>query len=120
MLSHKNPEFISQKLGKELELCNELLIHNKLSLHLGKTECILCGPKRKLKTIANFQINRNGHRLKSQNSINYLGIAIDQNLSGARPTNSIIKKVNSRLRFMYRKTNDLSSEIRRRTPTMSC
>jgi hypothetical protein len=46
-------------------------------------ECILCGPKRKLKTIANFQINRNGHRLKSQNSINYLGIAIDQNLSGA-------------------------------------
>ena len=117
MFSHKNPEFISQKLGKELEFCNELLIHNKISLHLGKAECILCGPKRKLKTIANFQINRNGHRLKSQNSINYLGIAIDQNLSGARPTNSIIKKVNSRLRFMYRKTNDLSSETRKRTPT---
>ena len=120
MFSHKNPEFISQKLGKELELCNELLIHNKLSLHLGKTECILCGPKRKLKTIANFQINRNGHRLTSQNSIYYLGIVIDQNLSGERPSNSIIKKVNSRLRCMYRKTNHLFSETRRRTPAMLC
>jgi hypothetical protein len=41
--------------------------------------------KAKIKTITNFQINRNGHRLKSQNSINYLGIVIDQNLSGETP-----------------------------------
>ena len=55
MFSHKNPEFISQKLGKELESYSEWRIDNKLSLHLDKTEYILVGPKRKLKTITDFQ-----------------------------------------------------------------
>jgi hypothetical protein len=32
MFSHKNPEFISQKLGKELESCSEWLI-DKLWVH---------------------------------------------------------------------------------------
>lgn len=35
LYSHKNPEVISQKLGKELESCSKWLINNKLSLHLG-------------------------------------------------------------------------------------
>jgi hypothetical protein len=47
--SHRNPDVISEKLGKELQFCSQWLIDNKLSLHLGKTECILFGSKRKLK-----------------------------------------------------------------------
>ena len=113
IFSHKDPEFISQKLGNELESCSEWLIDNKLSLHLGKTECILFGPKRKLTTITDFQITCHGHVIKSQNSIKYLGIDIDQNLSGEITVNNIIKKVNSRLRFMYRKAKCLSSETRK-------
>lgn len=110
MFSHKNPEFISQKLGQELESCSEWLVDNKLSLHLGKTECILFGPKRKLKNVTVFQINCIGHIINSQNSAKYLGIDIDQNLSGEKTANSIIKKVNSRLRFMYRKANCRNAE----------
>ena len=113
MFSHKNPEFISHKLGKELESCSEWLIDNKLSLHLGKTECILFGPKRKLKTVTDFQIACHGHIIKSQSSVKYLGIDIDENLSGESIVNGIIKKVNSRLRFMYRKANCLSAETRK-------
>jgi hypothetical protein len=41
LFSHKLSEFISQRLGKELESDSEWLIDNKLSLHIGKTECIL-------------------------------------------------------------------------------
>ena len=37
----KKTEFISQKLGEELESCNEWLVDNKLSVHLGKTKSIL-------------------------------------------------------------------------------
>ena len=36
-----------------------------------------------------------------------------KNLSGEKTANSIIKKVNSRLRFMYRKANCLSAETRK-------
>ena len=32
-----------------MESCSEGLVDNKLSLRLGKTECVLFGPKRKLK-----------------------------------------------------------------------
>ena len=40
LFSHKDPEVISRKLGSELEFCSKWLIDNKLSSHMGKTECI--------------------------------------------------------------------------------
>ena len=92
IFSHINQKFISQKLGKELESCNEWFIDNMLFLHLGKTEYILFGPKRKLKSIIDFQSNYDGHRIKSQStcSIEYLGIDIDKKkLSSERTTNNI-------------------------------
>ena len=49
LYSHKNPEVISRKLSSELESCSKWLVDNKLSLHLGKTECILFGSRKKTK-----------------------------------------------------------------------
>lgn len=117
IFSHKDPDFIAKKLGKELESCSEWLVDNKLSLHLGKTECIIFGPKRKLKKVKSFKIQCNDHIIESQSKIKYLGIDIDQNLSGEITVNSIIKKVNSRLKFMYRKANCLSTETRKTLTT---
>ena len=54
LYSHKDPKVISEKLGLELEMCSKWLIDNKLSLHMGKTECILFCSKRKLRKINNF------------------------------------------------------------------
>lgn len=113
IFSHKDPDKISLMLGKGLESCSHWLVDNKLSLHLGKTECIIFGPKRKLKQVTNFQIKCNDHVIKSQTSIKYLGLDIDQQLSGEITVNSIIKKVNARLKFMYRKANCLSLETRK-------
>ena len=45
LFSHKEVNVISDRLGKELRSCSNWLIDNKLSLHLGKTECILFGSK---------------------------------------------------------------------------
>ncbi len=39
---------IEKELSNELETCRQWLIDNKLSLHLGKTEAIIFGTKRKL------------------------------------------------------------------------
>ncbi len=49
IFSHKNPDVIFSKLGKELESCSEWLVGNQLSLHLGKTKCILFGHFKYLK-----------------------------------------------------------------------
>ena len=54
--SHKDPEVISQKLSEVMESCSNWLVDNTLSLHLGKTECVLFGPRRKLNNIKNFNL----------------------------------------------------------------
>jgi hypothetical protein len=107
IFAYKDPEDISQNLGKELEFCSNWLVDNKPSLYLGKTEYIIFGTKRKLRKVTNFQIQCNDHIIKSQTKLKYLHLDIYQNLPGGITVNSIIKKVNSRLRFMYRKANCL-------------
>ena len=47
-----------KKLGLELEMCSKWIVDNKLSLHMGKTKCIIFGSKRKLGKInIFFQLN---------------------------------------------------------------
>ena len=102
LFSHKDPEVISRKLSSELESCNKWLVDNKLLLHLGKTECILFGSRRKLRKVHNFEIECNGHTIKAQSSVKYLGVNLDNFLSGETIANSIIGKANTRLKFLYR------------------
>ena len=54
--AHKDPHIISRKLGSVLDKCSTWLVNNKLSLHLGITECVLFGPKRKLSDFKDFSI----------------------------------------------------------------
>ena len=78
LYSHKAPKVISEKLGFELEMCSKWLIDNKLSLHLGKTECILFGSKRKLRKICDFfSIEYNGHTIKAQRSAKF-GLSVNK------------------------------------------
>ncbi len=73
---------------------------NKLSLHLGKTEAILCGSKRKLKNAQDFEGKCNGVSISSVSAVKHLGINID--MSGESIWKSVISKCNSRLKFLYR------------------
>ena len=45
LFSHKDPDVISQKLSEVIESRSNWLVDNKLSLHLGKTGCVLFGPR---------------------------------------------------------------------------
>ena len=113
LFSRKDPDQIANKLGKVLESCSEWLVDNKLSLHLGKTECILFGSKRKLRKVKDFHIVCNDHTIDSTTSVKYLGLNIDNILSGEIVVNSIISKVNARLKFLYRQSNCLSAKTRK-------
>ena len=113
LFSHKDPDQIANKLGKVLESCSEWLVDNKVSLHLGKTECILFGSKRKLRKVKDFHIVCNDHTIDSTTSVKYLGLNIDNILSGEIVVNSIISKVNARLKFLYRQSNCLSEKARK-------
>ena len=82
LYSNKDSQVISDKLGLELEMCSKWLVDNKLSLHMGKTERIIFGSKRKLRKINIFSIERNGHTIKAQRLEKYLGLTLDDQLTG--------------------------------------
>lgn len=109
----KDPDVISRSLGLDLKSCNSWLVDNKLSLHVGKTECILFGSKRQLNKVHNFNISYNDQIIHSKSSIKYLGVTLDQHLSGDIMANSVISRVTGRLKFLYRYSHLLNHQLRK-------
>ena len=101
--SGKDPKSIETRLSHELGNLSKWLEKNKLSLHLGKTECILYGSKTKLASVNKLDIVCNGIKITSSTCIKYLGINIDESLSFSEMGNKVVKKVNNKLKFLYRK-----------------
>ena len=80
---------------------------------MGKTECIIFGSKRKLRKINNFSVECYCHTIKAQRLVKYLGLTLDDQLTGEATSNSIVQKVNGRLKFIYRQYNFLEEKLRK-------
>lgn len=113
IVSDKDVSNISSSLSNELESCREWLVDNKLSLHLGKTESILFGSKAMLKKSTPISVSCNGNLIKPSNSVKYLGIVLDETLSGEHIVCNILKKAGARLKFLYRHSNSLNRSSRK-------
>jgi len=113
LFADKNPTVIAEKLSYVMNNCSTWLVDNKLSLHLGKTECMLFGSNRKLKKVKSFSVLCNGHKIPSQENVKYLGLTIDNLLNGEAIVDSIVKKVNSRLSFLYRNCRNFSLQTKK-------
>ncbi len=61
----KNLQDISNTLTRELQSYGKWPVDNKLSLHLWRTEVILCRSKRKLKNAQDFEVKCNGISIES-------------------------------------------------------
>ena len=112
-VSDKDPNVAATSLSTKLESCRHWLVDNKLYLHLGKTESILFGTKRRLKLAGTFSVLCNGKPIKSASTVKYLGVSLDQCLSGEPIANSIIKKTGDRLKFLYRQALFLNENSRK-------
>ena len=117
LVCDKDPSAVSKSLSSELDTCNKWLIDNKLSLHVGKTECILFGSKRKLKVVNNFQVEYNGHTISNSDSVKYLGVTLDNNLSGESVVSNISCKAIGKLKFLYRQKHFLNVHLRKKLCT---
>ena len=110
MFAHKNHEVMSQKHSNVMESCSNWLVDNKLSLHLGKTECVFFWSSQEIEE--HFHVQCKDHIIKAQNSVKYLGLFIDNQMNCEKIVNSIIGKVNSRLKFLYRHAKYLNTSTR--------
>ena len=113
LVSHKDFHYVESTLSKNLQDLSVWLLDNKLSLHLGKTESMLFGSRKKLKLHKSLNISCNGVKISSKSEVKYLGTYLNQNMDGSGTVNRIISKCNSRLKFMYRQARCLSQDARK-------
>ena len=73
---------------------------------------VLFGFRRKLNNIKSFNEKCKEQVIKSKDSVRYFGLYIDKYMSCEKIVNSIIGKVNSRLKFLYRNCRSLNSSTR--------
>ena len=111
--SHKDPTAIANRLSMELSSCKKWLTDNKLSLHIGKTECLLFGTNKRLGKVGNFQITCDGVAVKQVTTVKYLGVDLDVNASGRVHANTLINKCVGRVCFLYRNSAMLDINCRR-------
>ena len=107
-------KLIENKLNHDFNnICN-WFIDNKLSIHLGedKTKCILFAPKYKKKAENKLNIFYQGLRIQQYSSVTYLGCILDEAMTGEEMALFVIKKINSKLKFLYRKQLFLSKFLR--------
>ena len=112
IVSDKELKNVENKLSVEMSCVSWWLVDNKLSLHLGKTESILFGPKKKIKN-NKLKVKCNDIDIKSKDCITYLGAEIDCHMSGSQMCSNILKKCNARVKYLYRKSKFLTPHSRR-------
>ena len=78
--SNRNINLLQQNINGELNNIHQWLCANKLSLNIKKSNFVLFHSRQKRVNI-NFELKLNNKLLKKENSIRYLGIYIDSNLS---------------------------------------
>ena len=111
--SGKSARELSEFLSSELESCRKWMVDNKLSLDVGKTEAIVFGSSRRLNSIDDFSITCNSAAVDRVDSVKYLGILLDQRLNGECHALKAIKKISSRISFLYRKSSFLDFTTRK-------
>ena len=70
-------------------------------MHLGKTESILFGTKRKLVKLNTLKVMCNGSEIVSKSSVKYLGLTLDQSLIGESIAATVLAKCAFKLKFLY-------------------
>ena len=111
--AHKDASVIAERLSTELSNCKRWLVDNKLSLHVGKTECLLFGSKNRLRRAGNFQVFCEGTAVKRVHHVKYLGCYLDDSLSGSTHVGNMLKTCAGRLAFLYRNSQFLDFQTRK-------
>ncbi len=109
----KDVKQLERILENEMNEISKWLQENRLSLHLGKTESILFGTKHRLKKVSQMDITCNNVKIEAKSSVKYLGVTLDQDISGKTMGDNVVKKINSVLKFLYRKNSYLKYNHRK-------
>ena len=112
---HKDINEIERALNKNFSDLCDWFLDNKLSIHFGddKTKCILFASKNKVKKANPLNIKYKDIIIKQHSKVKYLGCILDESLNGESMCLHVLNKLNSKLKFLYRKNKFLTPSLRR-------
>ena len=111
LFSHRDAKVIADRLSSELSTCKGWLVDNRLSLHVGKTEALLFGTKRRLKGV-DFRFFCDGTPVERKFDVKYLGVLLDANINSSVHAGNVMKVCAGRLAFLYRNSSLLDRKCR--------
>lgn len=97
--SGDNLEQLLDTVEKELQLLKQWFDLNKLSLHVGKTKCIIFGKK---KRTHNKKLTINSTEIEIVSETKFLGTIIDENLNWKSHIKYIQSKISKSIAIMYK------------------
>ncbi len=105
---------ISDNLNTNFNKLCDWFLDNKLSIHLGKdkTKAIVFSGKNRPKD-DKLNIYRGDIKIAQHKEVNYLGCWFDERATSEQMVLKVIDKINSRLKFLWRKHKFLSPPLRR-------
>ena len=102
-----SPKQLQKRTNIDLKCLYKWLVANKISLNRSKTELIIFHSN-KLNENFQFKIKINGHMLIPSDNIKYLGVYLDENLSGRQHCKILTGKLN--------RANGMLSKVRHYVP----
>ena len=105
IFQHKGINIIEHQPNRNFSNICDWFVDNKLSIHFGedKIESILFAPLNKCKKLRKLNISYGSLKIKQYAEVTYLGCILDESLSRESMVLNIVSKINTRLKFLYRK-----------------
>ena len=99
-------------MSNEVSSLFQWFLDNKLSIHFEEdgTKSFLFSKARGLREI---DISFAGHSIKQHKTVEYLVCQLDSKLSGESMASKVLKKINAKLKFLYRQSRYLTPAYKR-------
>ena len=112
---HESKEKIENDLNQDMQNLLSYFRKNELVINLkkGKTETILFGMAKRLKTAGEIDVLYNNQRINFTETYKYLGNIVDHHLNFSKNFEKSYKKASSRLRLLERMRCYLTSKAAR-------
>ena len=119
--SHKNIKTLFQIVNSELKLVNEWFLANKLSLNAKKTKYVLFHKVSMCDSLPSQlpTMTFNNIEIKRENSIKFLGVIIDENLTWKNHIEVAENKISKNIGILYRASHLPDFRILKVSPSFS-
>ena len=89
------------KLEKDIEQLIHFFENHRLTINADKTEFILFGKPSKSNDVKSYKLHVKDQIIKHSNSVKYLGVFLDQNITIQDEVKSILQKMSCGIKCLY-------------------